>query len=245
VTPVVKGSRVFLWLLLTGVWVAAAVFVAHRLFDPPQPKIPPVVVTESSESGVEAQASESFFEVPPLDDYEEIVERPLFMDTRRPPPDEPEPVAEEEPQQQDEELTLIGVMVMPNAQYALVEVDDKQGKIARLRVGQEANGWKLEAVHANRIVMIKGDSKKELPLIRNQPSPNRAKRIAETRRRQRQLAKRQERQANRQKLRPTRDSNENAPKPGEEAEGGAGAREQNGEGGEAPLSEASDEPVSE
>jgi hypothetical protein len=170
--------------------VISAGFIAYRLLHPPQLKPLPITPIKQASQGDGSAAKFKAFELPPLTEYRDIVERPLFSETRRPAPDEPEVIAEPEPETEEQELTLIGVMLTPDLQVALIEVDD-QGKVARLKIGERTNGWTLESVESNKVVLRKGESAKELPLVRNKPSPNRARRIAAMRKQQQRAMQKQ------------------------------------------------------
>lgn len=107
-----------------------------------------------------------------LDKYNEIIRRPLFLDTRRPPEDPPEdpPEPSPEPPSADETFTLLGVVLTPEATMALLQ-DDKSGEIARVQVGEQVNGWHLKAVQANSVSLSKGDQAVDLPLVRDRSQP--------------------------------------------------------------------------
>lgn len=177
-------------LVLGILCVISAGFIAYRLSYPPQLKPLPITPIKQASQGDSSAAKFKAFELPPLTEYREIVERPLFSDTRRPAPDAPEVIAESEPETEEQKFTLIGVMVTPDLQIALVEADE-QGKVARLKIGEKTNGWTLESVESNKVVLRKGESLRELPLVRNRPSPNRARRIAAMRKQQQRAMRKQ------------------------------------------------------
>lgn len=111
-------------------------------------------------------AAVEYFKNEPIARYSNIVERPLFLEKRQPPePDAPAPVVRVEPEE-DKSFTLIGVLVMPEATTALVQVDET-GKVVRLKSGEKIGDWRLESVNANRVTLRKGGKAKTLPLIRN------------------------------------------------------------------------------
>jgi hypothetical protein len=60
-----------------------------------------------------------------------------------------------------------------------------------LKIGEKTNGWTLEGVESNKVVLRKGDSVRELPLVRNRPSPDRARRIAAMRKQQQRAMQKQ------------------------------------------------------
>ena len=207
-----RAGGVSMAFILLSFCLALAAFIVRGLLDPPQINIPAAVPL--SQVSADSPEHEPFkpFEVPPLDQYSEIVERPLFLETRRPPPPEIPDVAVEEEEQPVEEqvFTLLGVMVTPDSKMALVEVDES-GNVARLKVGDEVEGWELDSVSADNVVLRKGESVKNLPLVRNKPpSPLKDARRRALEARKRALLRRQQRQAIRNS---NRQENANAKKP--------------------------------
>jgi len=114
--------------------------------------------------------------LPPLSKYEEIISRPLFLADRRPPPAMPEspaePVAE-----QEATLLLVGVMLSPEGQRALVHLKE-ENRLVRLQVGESAGGWKLEAITPDSATLSQGEDTLKLQLERNRkdgpPPPSQA-----------------------------------------------------------------------
>jgi hypothetical protein len=112
------------------------------------------------------------FEPLPLTHYTEIVERPVFIDARRPEEDElaasPEP-----PPETDQPLDLIGVLLVPGAAAALLRpTEPDNAKVLRVAQGEIVEGWRLQSVSADRVVLRKNGEIRELALIRP-PTPPR------------------------------------------------------------------------
>jgi hypothetical protein len=111
------------------------------------------------------------FEPLPLLRYAEIVERPVFIDARRPEAEElaapPAP-----PPALDRPLNLIGVVRVPNAAAALLRPEEPNAKVLRVPQGGMVDGWRVEAVQAGKVVLRKDGEVRELTLIRP-PSPPR------------------------------------------------------------------------
>ncbi|WP_019570502.1 hypothetical protein [Thioalkalivibrio sp. ALE11] len=101
--------------------------------------------------------------------YTNMIERPLFMSTRRPPvddpPDEdPEPEVEEPEQPPDPlEATLRSVLVVGEARYAWLEVEGAAREL-RLAPGEEIEGWSLDVIEPSFVEFTAGDSRKRLEL---------------------------------------------------------------------------------
>jgi hypothetical protein len=145
-------ALVMLCVLLLGV-------VIVELFNPPRlgqlPGVPFPPASPVAELDVEK------FPIRRLNQYDEIVERPLFLASRRPP----------------EELRLLGVLLAPQRIVALLQVDSS-GKTARLEVGEKANGWQLETISARSVSLRRGDRVKNLQLVRNTKTAVRADKMA-------------------------------------------------------------------
>lgn len=110
------------------------------------------------------------FEPQPLPRYAEIVERPVFIEARRPEKDElvAPPAPAPNP---DRTLDLIGIVLVPNAAAALLRPEEPNAKVLRVPQGGTVDGWQLETVQAGKVVLRKGDEVRELTLIRPSSPP--------------------------------------------------------------------------
>jgi general secretion pathway protein N len=100
--------------------------------------------------------------IAPINRYDEILERPLFLATRRPPEVQPETTQKQS--DSGEGLRLLGVVLTPQQTVALLQVDSN-GKTARLKVGEKFEGWQLESVSASKVALRRGEEMKNLPLF--------------------------------------------------------------------------------
>lgn len=117
-------------------------------------------------------SSSAIHGLPPLEMYQEIIERPLFIDTRRPwdpeegtagsgTPEESEtqePMADELPP-----WDLIGVMISPVMRSALLW-DFTKNEAFRMEEGAALEGWEVEQVHPDGIVLSRGPQQHQLEL---------------------------------------------------------------------------------
>ena len=160
-------ASVLFWVMLCSALIA---IIGFELLHPPQLN---EALVAPSHDAVLAETSENNslerFQIAPLAKYSEIIERPLFLDTRRQPaPDVTPPVVQAPSEEDDTSFTLIGVLVTPEATTALVQVDES-GKVVRLKAGETVENWQLESVDADNVTLRKRDKTKTLPLIRNKP----------------------------------------------------------------------------
>jgi hypothetical protein len=98
----------------------------------------------------------------PVENYAEITERVLFLETRRLPaiPDvtaEAE-AAKEVPKDRAvarPELSFAGIVITPDTRYALVR--KASGDFQRLAEGDEINGWRVERATASELLLTDGE----------------------------------------------------------------------------------------
>lgn len=123
------------------------------------------------------------FALPELDKYEQIVSRPLFMESRRPgqppaaapppppPPTTPPPIS----------LKLMGILSTPKGKVALIA--DAKGKYKRLKLNDALDGWQVIGIKPDRLFMEQNGFTEDLPLLkkrekgapgRQPPAPNQA-----------------------------------------------------------------------
>jgi outer membrane biosynthesis protein TonB len=163
--------------------VVAALMAAE---DEPQ-TVAPVPVEETSEPATEpvaspsaepaveppaAPASELASEPPPappgepqpFDEYREMIERPLFSSTRRPPVLRDEPLANLDAQQLREAWRLSGIAMQQGRQLA--SFSERQGE-QRLLLEQGmvlADEWRLEFIGSDHVRLSNGESEVQMPL---------------------------------------------------------------------------------
>ena len=119
-----------------------------------------------------AQLQRLSFEMPPIDHYVEITQRPLFADDRKPiPPDE----AGDGPGEEDQtappvplSVALTGVVITPEVKVALLR-DLSSNKSVSVREGMplpgNQAGWTLVEIHPRKIVVSDaGDKTTEVEL---------------------------------------------------------------------------------
>ena len=193
------GSRTSTNILLLILLLIIIVIIALQWFNPPRLQFD---VTASGPAQTPLKPFSSAAQTPlnvaiaPLQEYQEIVERPLFFATRRPaPPQVQEQATPAEPvPDTDVPMTLIGIVKTPDAKIALVK-NDETGKVARLKLGETIEDWALEIIENERVVLRKGEKTKEVQLLRNQRKPTqRTTRQVEALRKRQQLIQ-QQRQA--------------------------------------------------
>ena len=167
-----RSNRLMI-LALTLLSMGLAGLIVFQLQHPPE--LNKIEAIRSDDPMLEINAQETLlehFKIAAMDRYRDIVERPLFLESRKPPvldaPAAPikAPVQEED----DKTFTLIGVMVTTETTTALLQVNET-GKIVRLRPGEKVENWQLKSVDADFVTLRKGQKNKKLPLVRNKKRP--------------------------------------------------------------------------
>ena len=108
-----------------------------------------------------------------LDEYSELVERPLFFNERRPiVPGEEETKAKKTPEKKaPDEITfsLIGIINIPGSVYALFQ-DPKakpgESKFKRFKQGDDVNGWTIQQINSDHIVISSDAGSEEIKLAK-------------------------------------------------------------------------------
>lgn len=113
------------------------------------------------------------FVLPPLEQgYPEIVNRPLFVVTRRPAPPAP---AQSKSAMQKEQFILLGVTIAGDIRIALLK-EKSSGKTHRVKKGGMVNGIMLKEVETGKVTLTQLDDSEELtlkiqPMVKPVPAP--------------------------------------------------------------------------
>lgn len=98
----------------------------------------------------------------PLASYRELAARPLFTDTRRPPPrPEAAPAAAQPDPARNWKLT--GVVVAGDASHAFVQ-NLRDRRVERIEVGMPLDGWRLAAIEPDHALFESGGRQVRLEL---------------------------------------------------------------------------------
>ena len=107
---------------------------------------------------------EQHIELPGLEDYAATVERPLFMEGRRPATDVDIQPDQPPPEKKPLTVKLMGVVFAPKETLGLFV--DAQGKYKRLRINDSIGGWKVSGIESDKAVMEQDGSREELKLAK-------------------------------------------------------------------------------
>lgn len=163
-----RVRRLSLPLLLLCVLLGYVVYIQAQatLPLPPEPRVTAAPVGDAAEPPVEPE-----FSMPPLENFAETLARPLFMNTRRPPEPGAEPVALEpvskpEPPKPTPKLVgveLSGIVITSASRVALIR-SGRGREVVRVTEGEEIDGWTVETIDPDRVVLRQDDAFEELTL---------------------------------------------------------------------------------
>lgn len=140
----INGALAFmLWMQLDVAPSAASATVAPAAPRAPPPQLPDMLPS-----------------MPPISAYQELAERPLFWIERRMAQETPEVAADAAPVQMP--FVLLGVVKAGNSQAVLGRTASKE--VSRVRVGDVAEGWLVEAITQNSIALVANGVRRELQL---------------------------------------------------------------------------------
>lgn len=93
-----------------------------------------------------------------------IVERPLFIEGRKPLPDIETTNPETSANDQLDDWSLIGIYSKSKRQVALFRKQNEAGKFLKLNEDQTISGWQIKQIEADRVVLQQGGQEKSVLL---------------------------------------------------------------------------------
>jgi len=164
------GSRVFI-LLSICLGLSFLIFRQAEV-GLPLPDLSPAARPASPASVASAAAGPASLDLPrlePIGAFAEVVERPVFFQTRRPPDPEaePPPQAEAAPKA---DFVLSGLILSGKERLALLR-PVRSATVERVHEGEEIEGWLVQAVKADRVVLKRGETVQEIRLEDKPPPP--------------------------------------------------------------------------
>ena len=97
--------------------------------------------------------------LPPMSAYAEVTERPLFSPSRQPAP----PAAAQDDLGNSSSFTLLGIVITQGERIALIR-HGQPAIVARLKEGQAVEGWRLQAIEADRVILEHAGTQQPLKL---------------------------------------------------------------------------------
>ncbi|WP_139556421.1 type II secretion system protein N [Methylotetracoccus oryzae] len=149
--------------LALGVGLAAELLLLQR---PDRGQPAPAVGSSISEPDPAADSEEAF-ELPSVEEFSDFVEKPLFVEGRKPPPEDEQKQAAQAQDTTPLNLKLMGVMFSPSGEMAILA--EASGKNRRIRKGGSISGWRLVDLKTDRVTLQRGDERQDLPLLKPKP----------------------------------------------------------------------------
>ncbi len=153
--------------ILTGLWLAIEI---GTLPDTPE-KNPTTAPEKRSKAPAIEQKD---FSLPPMEQFHTFIDKPLFIQGRVPVPaedlDATTPTTTTKPRNPPK-VQLTGILETPDV-GTLVLLRSTDGKHHyRLKPGEEIENWRLSEVATDYVVIVSGEKKHTLKLIKPKPQP--------------------------------------------------------------------------
>lgn len=156
-----KTAGILFWLFVAALAGAA---IYWELRHPPQ--LPITNQTAKRPLELPSVTPVQPFRLPVRQFYGDIINRPVFIPARRPEPPPPpeEEQAPKQPPAPEQKFTLLGILIAPGLQAALLRPQEPNAKTVRVKQGELLGEWRLEAIFPNRVILRKDQITQELPL---------------------------------------------------------------------------------
>lgn len=145
-------------LLLLACVLLLGAAIAPWLYDP-------VVRSAPAIAALAPPAAPDFNDPGPLETYDEIVNRPVFVASRRQAAAQPAPAASGEVLLLDR-YPVVGVVIAGDQRLVLIR-KAAGDTVSRIAQGEELDGWTLTEVSRDRLVMEMAGNRKEVSLQNN------------------------------------------------------------------------------
>lgn len=152
--------------------LVAVELVAGPFFVPEPPNGSPAL------DDLDVSQTVSFVDTPDISDFSEIVERPLFAQSRRPPEPDAAPSVQTS---RVEAFDLVGVISSPAGSVALLRKKQSEDVLRGLE-GEEVGGWKIREIKPTEILLERGDFSELLTIndTERKPAPRTRKATPKT-----------------------------------------------------------------
>ena len=151
-----RGGAIVVLLLIC---LALAALVYDELSSPDNDLPKPALAAGAPAPVSLPKADEVAPGLPPMETLAEVTERPLFTATRRPPP----PDAVQENIGNASSFVLLGIVISKGERLAIVR-HGRPPTAARLTEGQTIEGWTVQSIAPDRVVLKNADNEQSLKL---------------------------------------------------------------------------------
>ncbi|MCX8048580.1 MAG: hypothetical protein N3A55_02825 [Methylohalobius sp.] len=107
-------------------------------------------------------------DLPPLEAFSAFVEQPLFVEGRKPLPEETEATSETGAEKKQPDFRLTGIITTPEAGQMIL-VQNQSNKTLRFRLGESIDGWRVAELKEDQVLLERGGETYVLKLIKPRP----------------------------------------------------------------------------
>ena len=144
--------------------ILGGVIYLELSFGPSHPAASPIAPGGPPEPAV-LPVADPGFTMKPLGDFSEIARRPLFIPSRRPLPPDTEPPRPGPRKAECHRFTLKGVVIVGDERMAVLVIQRRRIRtVLRVVEGQQIDGWLVEAILPDRVVLQQGETREEVVL---------------------------------------------------------------------------------
>lgn len=130
----------------------------------------PTISNTSPASSAQGPQLDTGAHAPPVESFSEIVERPLFWASRRPPTLLPGGSKDDAP---TIDFVLHGIVITTDERFAMFQ-HGTPSRLVRLNEGQELLGWTVQSILTDRVLLRSNDRLVELRFIDRPPMRERS-----------------------------------------------------------------------
>lgn len=167
-------NRKLLKLQLLGCGILGVVLAAEWGYDQYARQQLRTILDQAVESDFQADSlPELAADTPTLDEYSAIVERPLFIEGRKPIAEESAKEAAPVDVGQIDDWQLIGVYNKSKSQpsMALFRKQNEAKKYLKLNENQSISGWQVQKIQSDQVTLQQGGQQKIVPLRKPRVQP--------------------------------------------------------------------------
>ncbi len=149
---ILLGAVIVLALVVIGelLWLKNGDLASNRVDEPDVPLV---------DAAAAVIDGANMPKLPPLSAFSEIVDRPVFTSTRRPQPTGAKSDASTlRANKMRQTWKLTGVVMSKDAHYVLIE-GKKDRRTVQLEYGAVLDGWRLEEIVTDEIVLVSGEER--------------------------------------------------------------------------------------
>ena len=147
-------TRALFYLLVLCIGLASIVY--WQVENPPS--FPSGIAATDGPAGPDPTgALQAEFTFPPLAEFSEIVSRPLFSPSRRPPEETDDSDTDAAPPPSPSRFILAGVIISAEERMVLLRRVNSTDLIRAL-LGQEIDGWYVVLIESDRVTLRRGDT---------------------------------------------------------------------------------------